>query len=274
MTLWMPGYQSRGALDAAGAAEDAATTAWVNAVVADGGAVSTTQRTRVNTLITTLKGNGVWTSLKRMWLYAGESDSHQAKIDIRNLATHTVVGGNTLAAGGYTSNGTTGWINSGYNPNTDSLSPDTAAMGFYSRTNDTSGNSFNFFGAVGAGGGFYTLLAGAASFGNWTLDMADNSFSTGANAAGTDIGQYVLWASDSTHMGLDRNESSILTKAKSGSTFESAVIAVQAFNTNGTFSGPTICQGASFWITADSTQRTTIANALNAYMTAWGINVY
>ena len=48
-------YQPRSALDPAAAGNDAATTAWVNAVVADGGAVSGTQTGRVNTLIVALK---------------------------------------------------------------------------------------------------------------------------------------------------------------------------------------------------------------------------
>src|SRR5690349_15337642 len=94
----------------AGGGFDAATTAWVAAVVAAGGAVSTTQQSRVDTLIKALKSHGLFTQLDRLWLWAGESDHHQATIDIINLGVGTENGNLTstgLSASGYTGNGST-----------------------------------------------------------------------------------------------------------------------------------------------------------------------
>ena len=73
-----------------GPAFDAATTAWVNAVVTAGGTVSTSQKGYVDTLIKALKTASVWTSLSRLWLLASEN-TYQAGIDIVGLNTYTNV---------------------------------------------------------------------------------------------------------------------------------------------------------------------------------------
>ena len=119
---------------------DAATTAWVSAVTTAGGTVSATQEGRVNNLITGLKTDGIWSSLDRLWLYAGESSAQQAAIDIRSLATSTVHGTLTLSAGGYTGDGTSGYIDTGFNPTTagGNFSASAGSIGVYDRSNFTS----------------------------------------------------------------------------------------------------------------------------------------
>lgn len=97
-----------------GGSYDAATTAWVNAVVAAGGTVSDTQKTRVDALIVGLKADGLWTLLDAMWLHAGELVSQQARIDIKSLTAATAVNSPGLAAGGYLGNGTSSYINTNF----------------------------------------------------------------------------------------------------------------------------------------------------------------
>src|SRR5262245_42144212 len=76
----MPIFACRGPLlIPTGGGLEAETTAWVNAVVADGGSVSGLQQTRVNNLIAGLKTDCLFTVLDRLWLYGGESDAHQAR---------------------------------------------------------------------------------------------------------------------------------------------------------------------------------------------------
>jgi hypothetical protein len=63
------------------AAYDAATLAWVAAVVANGGTVSTTRQNLVDALVRGLKGDGIWRKLDRLWLLAGEN-APQALTDV------------------------------------------------------------------------------------------------------------------------------------------------------------------------------------------------
>jgi hypothetical protein len=71
---------------------DAATTTWVNAVIADGGTVSGAQQSRVNTLIVALKTANIWTKFDRIWLLASEN-TNQAFIDLRNTQKWLVLAG-------------------------------------------------------------------------------------------------------------------------------------------------------------------------------------
>ncbi len=95
---------------------DASTTAWINAVVAAGGAVSTTQKGRIDALIVALKGHGLFSTNSRLWLYGGESDHKQATIDIMGLAVATEQGSPTFGAGGYTGNGSSMYLDLGTLP--------------------------------------------------------------------------------------------------------------------------------------------------------------
>jgi hypothetical protein len=97
---------------------DAATTAWINAVVAAGGSVSTGRKTLVDNLIVGLKADGVWAKLDRLYLLAAEN-TKSALIDLVALAQATEASGPTFAIDtGYTVNGIAG-IYLNYNLTTD-----------------------------------------------------------------------------------------------------------------------------------------------------------
>ena len=123
---------------AAAPSEDPATTAWVNAVVTAGGTVSTTQRSRVDTLITAYKTAGVWALLEHEWLFAAEN-VQCATVDIVGRASHTIVGTNVFTAyRGFKEGGFGGHIDLGYAPSTSSLHlQNTASFGLYSVTSRT-----------------------------------------------------------------------------------------------------------------------------------------
>jgi hypothetical protein len=55
-------------------ATDPATTAWVNAVIANGGTVSAGRQTLINNLIAGGKADGWWAKLDRLWIFAGENE--------------------------------------------------------------------------------------------------------------------------------------------------------------------------------------------------------
>jgi len=98
---------------------DPATTAWVAAVVAASGTVSAAQKTRVNTLIVSLKAASLFTVLDRLWLLASEN-TQQAGIDIVNLnASLTVSGAPSFTANlGYICNNILKFLDTHFVPST------------------------------------------------------------------------------------------------------------------------------------------------------------
>ncbi len=82
---------------------DAATAAWVAAVIANGGTVSGARQTLVNTLIVGLKADGTWSKLDRLWLLAAENEP-SALTDLVVTALAVVVNSPTFTTDlGYTS---------------------------------------------------------------------------------------------------------------------------------------------------------------------------
>jgi hypothetical protein len=97
---------------------DAATTAWVSAVVAASGSVSAGRQTIVDALIVGLKSDGVWSKLDRLWLFAAEN-TQSALIDLVGLVSATPVSSPTFTPDqGYAGDGTTSYIDTLFIPST------------------------------------------------------------------------------------------------------------------------------------------------------------
>lgn len=140
-------------------ARNAETLAWRAAVIGDGGAVSNQRLLRVDKLISTLKGGGIWDKFDRLHLFDAEN-SQQALRDIRAAALATANGSPTFTADrGYTgvANSTTVYIDSGFNPTSGSpnYTQNSAHISMWSNTNVQSSN-----GGCGIG---MDVVAGAQS---------------------------------------------------------------------------------------------------------------
>jgi hypothetical protein len=106
---------------AAAVALDPATTAWVAAVVAADGTVSSPRQTLVNNLIVGLKADGIWAKLDRLWIFAAENHE-SASIDLFALAAALPSGGVTFTVNrGYTGDGSVGHIETFFNAATDGI---------------------------------------------------------------------------------------------------------------------------------------------------------
>jgi hypothetical protein len=119
---------------------DAATNAWINAVVAAGGTVSDPRKVLVDTLIRGLKTDGVWAKLDRLWIFAAEN-TKSALIDLVIPVTAVHVGTPTFAVDtGYTVDGTN-MVNLNYNPTVSAthFAQDNAHYGAWNLFNGTSG---------------------------------------------------------------------------------------------------------------------------------------
>jgi hypothetical protein len=115
---------------------DADAQAFVNAAVIE----DQVQATAINTLVTDLKGYGIWTKMKALYPFVGGTAStHKFNLkDPRDLdAAFRLVfsGGWTHSSTGATPNGTNGYADTKLAPNL--LTTNNAHLSFYSRTNIT-----------------------------------------------------------------------------------------------------------------------------------------
>ena len=105
-------------MQAIGIADDVDVNAWVSAVRLAGGAISSARLLLINNLVTNLKSAGVWGLTDDIWLLAAEN-AVQALISLKQLRTATAVNSPTFTTDrGYTFNGTTNYINTGFIPGT------------------------------------------------------------------------------------------------------------------------------------------------------------
>lgn len=90
--------------------------------------------------IDSMQGRGYWTRVDEAWLLANKTSAN-ALIGMKGLSNATIGGTITFTPyRGFTSNGTTGYINTNFNPATDGaqFNQDDCGFGFYSRTDQQS----------------------------------------------------------------------------------------------------------------------------------------
>ena len=252
---------------------DASTSAWINAVIAAGGSVTSTQQGRVDTLIKALKSHSLWTPLDRLWLFAGESSTQQATIDIIALASNTNHG-LALNNAGYLGDGTSTYLDTGFDPTvgTPDFGRYAGAYGFYNMTSNTASRPNEKHGQY-----TQSIQSGAAvnMAGNYGINDGTLATFSFTNAQGF----YVIWRTDDTHKGADHYYTGGPGNFTSTETTIGAPAAltfhVNGMNLNGAPSGYNTDRTGAFFIGAiNSTQGAQLSTDLNAYMTAWGVNVY
>jgi hypothetical protein len=115
---------------------DADAVAFFNRVANDGGSLSLTEKQAVNQLVLDLKANSLWTPMKAIYPMVGAS----AAACRQNLKSSSFTGtftatGWTFASTGVTGNGTSAYMDTAFNNQSNWTSTTNASMGFVSRTN-------------------------------------------------------------------------------------------------------------------------------------------
>jgi hypothetical protein len=131
----------------AGGGTDADAQAFITAA----GITDATQQSAINTLVTDLKGYGVWTKMKAIYPFVGgTSSTHKWNLkDPRDLdAAFRLVfsGGSTHSSTGWLPNGTNGYANSYFNPVSQSSSSSSLHLSYYARTQNNTGASRAYIG--------------------------------------------------------------------------------------------------------------------------------
>jgi hypothetical protein len=245
---------------------DPATTAWVAAVIANGGTVSSTQQGFVDTLIKGLKTDGIFSKLDRLWLYASEN-TFQALTDIVADSLATAVNSPAFTANrGYAGNGSNAEIDSNFNPTT-APSPkfvqDSANLFAWNNTSGTSATPW---------------LCGQGSAGQSQITpfFTDNSDyyslngSSALNSAGTGAtGLYLLNRTSSSTITLDVNGAQQVSAGEGSVAITSSDI-FSLENGSGNF-GNRQCSCLGFGSGLSGTDRTNIYSRLRTYMTSVGV---
>lgn len=275
-----------------GGSYDPSTVAWVNAVATAGCSVTTTQEGRIDTLIRALKTASIWTTIDRLWILNGECTA-ESQIDLVNLATWTASSAGTITgpstSTGMHGDGTASFLNTNFDPAT-AVSPNftthSGTLGVYVLTSRTSFATFDDIGAFNSGGQFTTYIQPYAAAGvgvgfNWNINDANNNGD--ASSPGNAQGNWLATRTSSTVTASYGPHGLFLANGSSSADFGTVVDGpIYIFAAGATYAGPNVGTGfstdalsaaviAGGW---NSTQATAFESALNAYMTAWGINVY
>jgi hypothetical protein len=268
--IYTPALESGG-----GGGTDADASAWAAAVVTAGGTVSANQLAYVSTLITAYKAAGVWTLLDREWLYASEN-AFCAKVDIKGLASHTLVG-STLPAftanRGYDSGAAgIGYIDTGYITGSNFLL-NAHSFGGYVFTPRTSGVAGSVMGEHDTA---YVLLQPNNNGTQAITAAADSTFQGFANTQAA--GNYIVTRTSSTNVDFYKNPNAALSASATSVAVPALNWFALAFNSNGSadqfYPASEIVSSIFMGGVLNGTQAAAKNAALNTYMTAVGANVY
>jgi hypothetical protein len=262
-----------------GGGDAAATTAFLaraDAITTVGSAERAAYKTLINGLVT----DGNLALLDALYIFATDTAAHANLNIVQNAFNLTQSGSVTFTIdAGYTGDGTTGYFDTGFNPSTagGNFSLSSASLGTYILFNRTTPSTSVPIGAVT--GSNYTLIQPLASGPVFTGDINSITFPSVANS-----GTKAAWiitrpvSGGSTTLNAYKNGSStpIFSTADSSSGLPNATLFILALNSSGTqvdFGSDQ--KGATFFGGGlTGTQAAAINNRINAFMTAFGVNVY
>lgn len=249
---------------------DAATTAWVAAVISAGGTVSTPRKGVVDDLIVGLKTDGVWTKLDRLWPFAAENAA-SALTDLVADASASAVSSPTFTTDrGYAGNGSSAYIDSNFNAVTASSPNFTQNSSCFFAWNNTSGTD----GGALAGLATTSLQAAATRiFPEYTdTNMYWDLNITNGSSVSWDgrTGLYLLNRSASNAQLVEVNGSSANSNAAVSGALESINFSALLGSGGSNYSSRQVsCLG--FGASLSSGERTALYNRLRTYMTAVGV---
>jgi hypothetical protein len=163
---------------------DADAQAFFDRVTAAGGTLSATEKTAVDTLVKQMKLDGTWTPMKAIYPMVGASAAACAQNLKSSSFTGTFTSGWTFASTGAKPNGTSAYMETGFEPSAN-LTANNASIGYYGGTTGvTTGavlGSANFSGS----GSYFEIFPAYPGYGLFG-DVFDGSvtFTANSNAAG------------------------------------------------------------------------------------------
>jgi hypothetical protein len=204
--------------------------AFFDRVTTAGGTLTTTEKNATNQLVLDMKSAGIWSSMKAIYPMVGASAAACAQNLKSSSFTGTFTSGWTFASTGVTPNGTSAYMDTGFNPNTQGLTYNNNHISFYSRTS-AQGGAIQFY-DMGCGN-----VDATTNLSLWSRRSSDtagydcagfpSNRSTFANTNGQ--GFYCGTAVTTTSK-FFKNGTNQVSKSLTSTTFQSANIYVGGFN--------------------------------------------
>ena len=239
----------------------AATDADADAFISAAGITDSTQQGAIQTLVTDLKGYGIWTKMKCIYPFVGgTSNSH--KYNLKDTTQYQIswFGGITHSSNGVLPGGTNGYARNGFYYETalSGLTPQNQHISYYSRTNNAGGYEHS----IGQ------LLILRYSNGNAYYSV-DGISPNGPNSNGS--GFFIGTATSST-VTLYRNSTSILTGTTSSTSYGYSIYQSTLFEGDGVF-GSKECAFHSIGLGLTATESANFNTAVQAFQTTLSRNV-
>lgn len=228
---------------------------------------SAARKAIINTLVTTLKADGNWTKLDRLWLLATEAQD-QALISLVNPASTamTLVNAPSFVADqGFTGDGATSYINTQYNPSSDGsqFTLNNCSFGIYARSN---AGIYNMFHGCDNGTD-HVLLAEKNASGNIRFALNNVTFH---DTAVTSLGFYVANRTASNATAGLRNSSTIVSDTDVAVAVPNLKAYILCRNSSGTPSSFSGEQYSIFYFGSGSINQSAFYTAIQNYMTSLG----
>jgi hypothetical protein len=259
----------RSAAVAPSSGQDADALAFITAAVI----TNTTQQNAINTLVTDLKGYGIWTKMKALYPFVGgTASSHKFNLkDPRDLDAAyrlTFSGGWVHSSTGAKPNGTTGYANTFLNPSV--MAQNSAHVSVYSRT-DIDGLYYDIYGENSTSGLGMLIKYAGSKYLYMNLLSSDNIINNTTSA-----GFYIGTRTGSTASALFRNNSKLINGTRASLTPDSTQpLYLGAGNYSGTPSAysPREQAFASIGDGLSDTEASNFYTAVQAYQTTLGRQV-
>lgn len=240
--------------------------------------LSLAQKQAYDTMITGMVSDGTWTLLDALYIFATNNTTTAALNLVSTSFTITPHGTLTFTAGhGWAGDGSTGYLDTTFNPSTapsPKFSPNSASIGVYDQTSPGSSNS----GGMGITDGTNLTrfaLGGAGASAAWIEIESSNPISL---AVGNNRNAWVVTRTAQFVQSAYRNGSSTALGTNAGDSQSNPSLSfyIGAVNTSGSpaLFGTDQLSAAFIGGGLTGAQSVLINNRINAFMTAFGVNVY
>jgi|SRR3990172_2015167 len=224
----------------------------------------------VDTLVRALKYSGNWTLIDRLWLFASETQQG-AQISLVNPSSTAITEVNApawVANQGYTSNGTTSYLNSNINIATGTVqyTQNNACIGLYSRSNVA--EDLYDMGVFDGGTTRRAQIISRSLTDTMNAALNSNTNSTMANTSSSGLMISARTASDLTT--FYRNAVSLGTINAASASISSYNLFVLCLNATGSATGYSTKQISMSLIGAGSINQLSLYNSIQAYMLSIG----
>ena len=243
---------------------DADAAAFFGRVYTAGGVLSYTEVSATETLVASLKANSLWTPMKAIYPMVGASAAACAQNLKSSSFTGSFSSGWTFASTGVTPNGTSAFMNTGYNVNTEG-SLNSAHISVYIRNNVATGSQIGAY----VGGSFHHLYARYTDTKAYIGVNAIESSLSSTNSQGFWIGSRII----STVQKLYRNNTTFINATSVSTSKPNLNIYVGASNGSLVDYSSTQNAFASIGDGLTDTQASNFYTAVQAFQTTLSRNV-